>query len=83
MPDQLDTTVRVLAAFAFGYESAAIASGGRAPTITSLCLHHRWLAAVAVVSLATHLFLSDYADVVRARTATPNSPLIMPVTPIE
>lgn len=71
MSGQLDDTRRVIAAFAFGYEAAAIASGGRVPTITSLCLHHRWLAAVMVLSLVTHLALADYAEVLRARAATP------------
>ncbi len=58
MPDR-DMSVRVAAAFVFGYEAAAIASGGRVPTITSLCLHHRWLGAAVVLSLAAHLILSD------------------------
>jgi hypothetical protein len=74
---------RVVTAFAFGYESAAIASGGRVPTISSLCIHHRWLAAVAVGSLAAHLILADYADILAAREAGLNLPLLMPVTPIE
>jgi 4-hydroxybenzoate polyprenyltransferase len=83
MSERVDVTVRVAAAFGFGYEAAAIASGGRVPTITSLCLHHRWLAAVMVLSLAAHLVLADYADILAARKAGPDLPLLMPVTPIE
>lgn len=37
-----------------GYECAAIASG-RAPTITTLCTRHRWLAPVVITALAVHL----------------------------
>jgi hypothetical protein len=62
MSRQLDTAEGMIAAFMFGYEAAALVSGGRVPTISSLCIHHRWLAAVMVISLAAHLVLADYAD---------------------
>lgn len=53
--DQLYTTTRVLAAFVFGYESAAIASGEKVPTITSMCLAHKWLGPAVVAGLIVHL----------------------------
>lgn len=42
------------AAVVFAYESAALSSG-RFPTITQLCVRHRWLSAVTVAALIVHL----------------------------
>lgn len=72
MHKRVDMAERVITAFMFGYEAAAVAAGDpRVPTISSVCAHHRWLAAVTVLGLVTHLVLADYAEVLRARAATP------------
>jgi hypothetical protein len=68
--DRVNNTERVIVAFVFGYESAAVASGVL-PTITSVCSRHRWLATAVVLGLITHMVLADYAEVLRARAATP------------
>lgn len=52
---QAEISVRTAAAFMFGYEAVALVSGGRVPTITALCIQHRWLAAAAVLGLVSHL----------------------------
>jgi len=50
-----NSAVPLAAAAAFGYECAALCSGGRLPTITALCSQRRWLGAVAVSALIVHL----------------------------
>lgn len=57
MPESPATLVRMAVAFVFGYESAALVSRGRVPTVTYLCARHRWLAAASVAGLALHFVL--------------------------
>lgn len=38
-----------------GYETIALAAGGRLPTITALCARHRWLSLLVIGSLVVHL----------------------------
>lgn len=59
MSERVDESARITAALVFGYEAAAIFSGHRIPTISELCGRHRWLAAITVLGLATHLVMSD------------------------
>jgi hypothetical protein len=61
MSERVDESARIVAALVFGYEAAAIFSGHRLPTISELCVRHRWLAAVMVFSLAAHLVMGDLA----------------------
>lgn len=47
--------VNAAASAVFAYETLAISSGGRLPTISQLCRRHRWLSAVTVAALIVHL----------------------------
>ncbi len=49
--------VRHGAAFVLGYEALALVSGSRLPTVTQLCVRHRWLSAAAVGGLIAHLIM--------------------------
>lgn len=50
------TDKRAVAASAvLGYETIALAAGGRLPTISALCARHRWLSLLVIGSLVVHL----------------------------
>jgi hypothetical protein len=49
--------LRMATAFMFGYEAAALFSGGRVPTISNMCARHRWLTGATVAGLTVHLVL--------------------------
>jgi hypothetical protein len=39
----------------YGYETAALLSDGRLPTISALCDRYPWLSAIAITALVVHL----------------------------
>jgi hypothetical protein len=43
------------AALVLGYETVALSSNGRLPTVTKLCNEHHWLGAAVVAALIIHL----------------------------
>ncbi len=55
------SAVDASAAAVLFYESAALASHGRLPSITAICTRFPWLAPLAVAGLTLHLYLAARA----------------------
>lgn len=60
--------LKALTAAACAYETFAIVSDDRVPTISEICGTHAWLAPAVIGALAFHLYYHDISVSVRVRS---------------